>query len=182
MAGAWRSSDKVRAKQIQAGRLARLLDRHEHDRLARQPDGPRAPRDRDPRVLRAIPGVFSGWAGHRRRHHVSLARRAGSSASSGCETSRRSRRSRSPCSWIEALCLHARWQADRRGPVGYVDRDLGCAPDELKSVPREEPRVKAVNQTPSSSAATTPIARQSLKYPWRRRTVAGRCPNAELLL
>ena len=62
-AGAWRSSDEARQAD-QAGRRAeRFLDRpSEHDPLARQPDGPRAPRDRDPRVHRDFPGVFSGWA------------------------------------------------------------------------------------------------------------------------
>src|SRR5262249_49753488 len=117
----------------QAGRWTdqlRSLERREHDRLARQPDGPRAPRDRDPPVQRATPGVFSGWAVRRRglflrvvspgagvHPHLPAARQAGDPDD------------RVAVRLDRRTLLHARWQADRRGAAGYVDRVLGCGPD-----------------------------------------------------
>ena len=124
-AGAWRSSGEAPARWSR-GPIARAPRPPEHDRLARQPDGPRPPRDRGPRVLPEVPGVLAGRAIPRRRHlvvspgagdhpHLPAAGQAGDPDDRGTLPLDRGPR------------LHARRQADRRGPVGYVDRDLGRA-------------------------------------------------------
>ena len=99
--GAWRSSETP-AQEDPGGPLARLHDPHEHDRLARQPDGSRAPRDRDPRIPRAVAGVFPGRAGHRRRHPVD---RPGAGDHPHLPAARQAeiQTIESPCPWIEAL-------------------------------------------------------------------------------
>ena len=104
-ARAWRSSDKVARKEIKLADGRTRLDssiRREHDRLARQPDGPRSPRDRDPRVPRGLPGVFSGRAGHRRRN-LSFHAERGIIRIFRLRDKREIQTIETPCPWIAAL-------------------------------------------------------------------------------